>query len=431
MFRAARNYQKVMSSLARKQPLLDLRWLADDNPNHLADPALLNALKRTNSIHRVVCLQVPPILFEYLPENILFFNVLVTSEIVDGFVGFLERCTCLVSLFIKVYGISSSESTRIFNAMEQISTLASITVANHRGPSTVIDDVASLLHANENIIHFDFRAGESDLEYLAIGDVIANTTTLRHLHLSDGYLSSEGIDFLITCLMDNQSIKDFDISECYFNDVLDSHSMPIFNRLKELLRMNNTLEIFEVLDVADGIHGDDRKILLPLIKSAVNIQHLEHSIYYQISSEFDELSQCYLDHRKIQKQYNAVAREMVRASRNLILLATILPQEMVLLIFNGLAVECSSKKDNEKLFHLLLDRNSLGVLNLPFKFTYLELLRLAYNRYSWSSHWYACMKKAINSPTASELFRQFADPEMEESEWPVSDYEPDYSTDDD
>ena len=415
-------YAKVLQACRRKDKLMDLRSL-QYNSYYMADPEspILKALGE-NNIERIVCgsnCTVEMIKAIAKRDSCLFLSLRVVPSIVEPFQKYLQETKrlCYLSIdFSSTYDLLHIQF--IFEELYDLRTLFGITIDCNL--AKVVELVSQLIHVNQSLIWLDYGTEFQDIDTSPLAEAIANSRTLRHLTLTECFLGVHELWILIDSLKENQSLLEFDLYSCD----IDFHELQFTddwtNPLSKVLESCRTLENFGL--VQDNDEFRIVKNVTKIIKKCPNLGNPNMIIDAKVTGNpLPALTRAYLDNRNIQKENTQKAKGLVKMARNLLLLKTNLPFELVVMIFQQQLPNSCNSKEQELISDVLMSRDTIG-LQLPFQFSYLELLRFAHNRVSLDQDLLQLIEEARNSQYAPNELRQLKDPYFINTDFADSDY---------
>ena len=138
----------------------------------------------------------------------------ITDEVADDIADFLCKCTNLEELDLSFNSLQDSGATKISRA--NISSLVSFNISHNNITIKVADDVANFLSRNSQMQTFDLSCNgllETGVRHI-LKDmrVVQSIFNLSVLNISEGSVISETVSELVTVLLCNTELKEFDLS---------------------------------------------------------------------------------------------------------------------------------------------------------------------------------------------------------------------------
>ena len=184
--------------------------LSDNNLNPEAASIILNGLNASTLIK-----------FRIGRNNI-------TDEVAGDIASFLCKCTNLEELDLSYNSLQDSGATKISRA--NISSLVSFNISHNNITIKAADDVANFLSCNSQMQTFDLSCNG----LLEVGvrnvlkdmQVVHSILNLSVLNIGEGSVISETVSELVTILLYNTGLKEFDLS---LNSLFISDAVNIFH----------------------------------------------------------------------------------------------------------------------------------------------------------------------------------------------------------
>ena len=419
----SQQFAKITRSCLRKDLMLDLRPINVPNNYYFKDgnSPILIAL-RDNNIERILmgnCCTPEMLVAIKSKDFCMFLSLILTPELIIPFVEYIQSTKRLCSLYIGFHETCSEENiTAVFAAIGDQGSL--FAVEFKFAPIDLLDFISELIHVNQNLFYIQYSSEYHDFQSENLREALRQTRTLRHLILQNIYIESTDIWQILMSLKENESLVELNLLNCdlELEDIDDSGA--IIQSLVNGMKVNRTLESLKLVCIHDA--GEILDIMAAVVKQCPNLQNSNEIIDKHVPEEMNELQRAYQSNREIQATKNRVAKNLMLVCRNLILLSGHFPVELVTLIYQQQLPEGMILKESSLLRGLLLERDSLGIC-LPFKFSYLELLRFACNRVQMEEPKLKLIKEAIHSRYAPSFFKEFLDPQMDSLDFPDSSFE--------